>query len=112
MEPRDWVSAWLHYEMLEDIKLITFQPEIPHLIHDVPCLCGWSDPRNQEISVKNRLKNLCRTRLDSVRFSQSIGCFTANSQALEKEKFDPSLPLACKIGRLFELPIEQVFQYD
>ena len=29
--------------------------------------------------------------------------------AIETGKYDPSLPLAFRIGRLFELPIEQVF---
>jgi putative transcriptional regulator len=29
--------------------------------------------------------------------------------AIEKGKFDPSLPLAFKAARLFELPIEQIF---
>ena len=33
---------------------------------------------------------------------------TINS--LEKEKYDPSLPLAFKIARLFSLSIEQIFQ--
>lgn len=29
--------------------------------------------------------------------------------AIEKDKYDPSLPLAFKIARLFELPIESIF---
>ena len=29
--------------------------------------------------------------------------------AIEKGKFDPSLPLAFKAARLFELPIEELF---
>lgn len=29
--------------------------------------------------------------------------------ALETEKYDPSLPLAFKIARLFKLPIEEIF---
>jgi putative transcriptional regulator len=32
--------------------------------------------------------------------------------ALETGKFDPSLPLAFRLGRLFELPIEQIFTDD
>jgi putative transcriptional regulator len=32
--------------------------------------------------------------------------------AIETEKYDPSLPLAFKIARLFERPIEAVFHYD
>jgi putative transcriptional regulator len=30
--------------------------------------------------------------------------------AIETEKYDPSLPLAFKIARLFKQPIEQIFQ--
>ena len=32
--------------------------------------------------------------------------------ALETGKYDPSLPLAFKISRLFELPIETIFDPD
>jgi putative transcriptional regulator len=32
--------------------------------------------------------------------------------AIETEKYDPSLPLAFKIARLFARPIEAVFHYD
>ena len=30
--------------------------------------------------------------------------------AIESDKYDPSLPLAFKISKLFRLPIEQVFE--
>ena len=30
--------------------------------------------------------------------------------AIETDKYDPSLPLAFKISKLFRLPIEQVFE--
>jgi putative transcriptional regulator len=32
--------------------------------------------------------------------------------AIEKEKFDPSLPLAFKVARLFDQPIESIFVQD
>ena len=32
--------------------------------------------------------------------------------AIEKEKFDPSLPVAFRIARLFELKIEEIFFDD
>jgi len=32
--------------------------------------------------------------------------------ALEVGKYDPSLPLAFKLARLFELPIEAIFSDD
>lgn len=31
--------------------------------------------------------------------------------AIEKEKYDPSLPLAFKIARLFGKPVEEIFEY-
>ena len=30
--------------------------------------------------------------------------------ALERDRYDPSLPLAFKIARLFDLPIEEIFK--
>ena len=32
--------------------------------------------------------------------------------AIETEKYDPSLPLAFKIARLFKKPIEEMFETD
>ncbi|WP_282045189.1 helix-turn-helix transcriptional regulator [Roseibium album] len=32
--------------------------------------------------------------------------------ALEREKYDPSLPLAFRIAKVFLLPIEQIFEPD
>ena len=32
--------------------------------------------------------------------------------AIEKEKYDPSLPLAFRIARLFDKPIEEIFKFE
>jgi putative transcriptional regulator len=32
--------------------------------------------------------------------------------AIETEKYDPSLPLAFKVARLFKKPIEEIFEFD
>lgn len=32
--------------------------------------------------------------------------------SLEKGRYDPSLPLAFKLSKLFDLPIEQIFEPD
>jgi putative transcriptional regulator len=53
-----------------------------------------------EIPVKNRLKVL-RAERDR----QTVN-------AIEKGKFDPSLPLAFKAARLFGLAIEEIFLDD
>ena len=38
-----------------------------------------------------------------------IGVSRQTINAIETGKFDPSLPVAFRLARLFELPIEQVF---
>jgi putative transcriptional regulator len=41
-----------------------------------------------------------------------LGVSRQTVNALETGKYDPSLPLAFKIARLFGRPIEEVFEYD
>lgn len=60
--------------------------------------------------MRNQLRELRATRewsqndlADKLRVSRQ----TVN--ALETGKYDPSLPLAFKIARLFKIPIEEVF---
>jgi putative transcriptional regulator len=60
--------------------------------------------------VNNSLRELRATR----EWSQSdlAGKLNVSRQtvnAIETEKYDPSLPLAFKIARLFKLPIEEIF---
>jgi putative transcriptional regulator len=60
--------------------------------------------------VNNQLRELRATR----EWSQSdlAGKLNVSRQtvnAIETEKYDPSLPLAFKIARLFKLPIEEIF---
>jgi putative transcriptional regulator len=63
--------------------------------------------------VKNRLKVL-RAERD---WSQSdlanhLGVSRQTINAIETEKYDPSLPLALKIGRLFGQCVEKIFLAD
>jgi len=63
--------------------------------------------------MKNRLRELRATR----DWSQSdlAGKLEVSRQtvnAIETEKYDPSLPLAFKVARLFKLPIEDIFEPD
>jgi len=37
---------------------------------------------------------------------------TAEAQTVTPEQYDPSLPLAFKVARLFKLPIEEIFEHD
>jgi putative transcriptional regulator len=44
--------------------------------------------------------------------AEKLGVSRQTVNALETGKYDPSLPLAFKIARLFETRIEDVFEYD
>ena len=61
--------------------------------------------------MKNRLK-LLRAERDwtQANLADKLGVTRQTVNAIEKGKFDPSLPLAFKIARLFELSIEEIFQ--
>jgi putative transcriptional regulator len=61
--------------------------------------------------MKNRLKVL-RAEKDWTQadLADHLEVSRQTINALEKGKFDPSLPLAFKISRLFEQPIETIFE--
>ncbi|MBI0395248.1 helix-turn-helix transcriptional regulator [Acinetobacter bereziniae] len=42
--------------------------------------------------------------------AELLGVSRQTINAIEKERYDPSLPLAFKIARLFDLSIEAIFQ--
>jgi putative transcriptional regulator len=44
--------------------------------------------------------------------AEALGVSRQTVNAIETGKYDPSLPLAFKIARLFRRPIEEIFQDD
>ena len=42
--------------------------------------------------------------------ADKLGVSRQTINAIETEKYDPSLPLAFKVARLFKLPIEDIFE--
>lgn len=44
--------------------------------------------------------------------AEKLGVSRQTVNALERGKYDPSLPLAFKIARLFKRPIEEIFEPD
>ena len=61
--------------------------------------------------MKNKLKVLRAERdWTQADLANELDVSRQTVNALEKGKFDPSLPLAFKAARLFELPIEEIFQ--
>lgn len=61
--------------------------------------------------MKNRLKVLRAERdWSQGDLAERLGVSRQSVNALETGKYDPSLPLAFRIARLFEMKIEEIFQ--
>ena len=60
--------------------------------------------------MKNRLKVLRAERdWSQAQLAEQLGVSRQTVNALETGRYDPSLPLAFKIARVFEQPIESIF---
>lgn len=63
--------------------------------------------------MKNRLKVLRAERdWTQAHLADLLDVSRQTVNAIEKGKFDPSLPLAFRAARLFGMPIEDIFQDD
>ena len=61
--------------------------------------------------MKNRLKELRAERgWNQAELAERLDVSRQSVNAIETGKYDPSLPLAFKIARLFGLPIEAIFE--
>ena len=61
--------------------------------------------------MKNRIKILRAEKdLTQAQLADLLEVSRQTVNAIEKGKFDPSLPLAFKLSRLFEQSIEEIFQ--
>lgn len=61
--------------------------------------------------MKNRLKILRAERdWSQGELAQRLGVSRQSVNAIETGKYDPSLPLAFKIARVFDLSIEAIFE--
>jgi putative transcriptional regulator len=61
--------------------------------------------------VKNRLKVLRAERdWSQGELAQRLGVSRQSVNAIETGKYDPSLPLAFRIARVFDLSIEAIFE--
>jgi putative transcriptional regulator len=63
--------------------------------------------------VKNKVRELRQLRGWT---QQELGARVGTSRqaiiAIENGRFDPSLPLALRLSRLLEMPVEQLFSLD
>ena len=63
--------------------------------------------------MKNRLRVLRADKnWSQANLAEHLEVSRQSVNAIETGKFDPSLPLAFRLARLFELPIEQIFIDD
>jgi len=60
--------------------------------------------------MKNRLRVLrAEHNLSQADLAAKLGVSRQTINAIETEKYEPSLTLAFKVSKLFEQPIEQIF---
>nr|WP_201202731.1 MULTISPECIES: helix-turn-helix transcriptional regulator [unclassified Pseudomonas]MBK5374609.1 helix-turn-helix transcriptional regulator [Pseudomonas sp. TH43]MBK5511621.1 helix-turn-helix transcriptional regulator [Pseudomonas sp. TH15] len=60
--------------------------------------------------MKNRLKELrAERKWSQVDLAERLNVSRQTINAIENERYDPSLPLAFQIARAFEMPIENIF---
>ena len=63
--------------------------------------------------MRNRLRVLRAERgWSQVDLAERLAVSRQSVNAIETGKYDPSLPLAFRIARLFEAPIEAIFSED
>lgn len=63
--------------------------------------------------MKNSIKDLrAEFNLTQAQLADKLFVSRQTVNAIEKGKFDPSLPLAFKISELFKKPIEEIFVWE
>ena len=58
-------------------------------------------------SVRDLRAQVIWTQAD---LAEKLGVSRQTVNAIETEKYDPSLPLALRIGRIFRKPVEEIFK--
>jgi putative transcriptional regulator len=71
----------------------------------------WTGRRQSKVPImENRIRELRAIhRWSQAELGEQLNVSRQTINALETGKYDPSLPLAFKISKLFALPIEQIF---
>jgi|TARA_B100000768_G_scaffold144670_1_gene137267 putative transcriptional regulator len=63
--------------------------------------------------LKNKVRELRKNqKLTQEELAELIGISRQAINAIEKEKFDPSLPTAFKMAKLFKTSIEKLFLFE
>ena len=63
--------------------------------------------------MKNHLRELRAAKdWSQSDLAERLGVSRQTVNAIETERYDPSLPLAFKVASLFKLPIEKIFEHN
>ena len=63
--------------------------------------------------MKNKLRELRAAKeWSQADLAHKLGVSRQTVNAIETEKYDPSLPLAFKVAKLFKKPIEEIFELN
>lgn len=63
--------------------------------------------------MKNRVAELRSSRnLSQEELAQAVGISRQSVIAIEKGRFNPSLPLSLRLGKFFKLSVEDIFELD
>ena len=83
------------------------------LSNDDDAMGAWSYIYFTKVQMKNRLRELrAEQGLSQAELADKLNVSRQTINAIETEKYDPSLPLAFKIAKLFDLKIEDIFSAD
>lgn len=67
----------------------------------------------QEVPVKNRIEEIRKKRgIQQEEFAKNVGVSRQTISSLENGRYNPSIMLAYKIARYFDMTIEEVFIFD
>ena len=63
--------------------------------------------------IRNRIRNLRfhRDEMTQKQLAERVGVTRQTVNAIEGSKYSPSLEVAFRIAEVFEVPLEEVFQY-
>ncbi|AFL87890.1 putative transcriptional regulator [Terriglobus roseus DSM 18391] len=63
--------------------------------------------------IRNRIRDLRAAQtMTQQQLADAIGVTRQTVIAIEQDKYSPSLEVAFRIATLFQVPLEDVFQYD
>ena len=64
--------------------------------------------------INNRIRRLRfdRNEMTQQELADKVGCTRQTIIALEQNKYIPSIELAFRVANAFEVPLEEVFQYE